>query len=229
MRKQASSPAAWDGCKRPCLLSCPSPLHPSRRMEPLAATEAAASAFRLAVQSPSAASVCSAVRWMMEGKPPAGPPGVPSRGLQPPLSPRAPGGGSVWCAPPLPGFPADRKGSAGPSRDCPARIRSAWDSPPAGAALMRSGRLIGVRSLPPPDHSVQGGSGRRPQATVAAFPFPHPPPHPSFVKRLPVAGSRRVLAPVMPPALRTAGVPPAAPPRPYLKRPPLRLDCFSTD
>ena len=56
-------------------------------------------------------------------------------------------------------------------------------------------------SLPPPDHSVQGGSGRGTQAKIAAFMFPHPPPHPSFVKRLPVAGSRRVLAPVMPPAM----------------------------
>lgn len=42
-----------------------------------------------------------------------------------------------------------RKGCAGCLRGCPARIRSAWDSPPAGAALMRSGRLFGVRSLRP--------------------------------------------------------------------------------
>ena len=158
--------------------------------------------------------VCLFSDQMMESKPPAGPSGVPSCGLQSALSPRAPGGGSVRCAPPSPRFPANRKGSAGLSRDCPARIRFAWDSPPAGAALMRSGRLIGVRSLPPPDHSGRGGSGRGTQATVAAFPFPHPTPLPSSVKRLPVAGSRRVLASVMPPAMWTAGVPPAALPRP---------------
>ena len=145
--------------------------------------------------------VCLFSDHLMESKPPAGPPAAPSRGLQSSLSLRSPEGGSVRCAPPLPGFLSDRKGSAGLSRECPARIRFAWDSPPAGAALMRSGRLIGVRSLPPPDHSGRGGSGRGTQATVAAFPFPHPPPHPSFVKRLPVAGSRRVLAPVMPPAM----------------------------
>lgn len=132
----------------------------------------------------------------------------------PPCPPR--GCSAVRSASPR--FPADRKGSAGPSRDCPVRIRSAWDSLPAGAALMRSGRLIGVRSLPPPDHSGLGGSRQGTQATVAAFPFSRPPPHQSSVKRLPVAGSRRVLAPVMPPAILEAGVPPAAPPRPLIAK-----------
>ena len=53
--------------------------------------------------------VCLFSDQMMEGKPLAGPSGVPSRVLQSSRSPRAPGGGSVRCAPPLPGFPRTGK------------------------------------------------------------------------------------------------------------------------
>ena len=107
--------------------------------------------------------VCLFSDHLMESKPPAGPPAAPSRGLQSSLSLRSPEGGSVRCAPPLPGFLSDRKGSAGLSRECPARIRFAWDSPPAGAALMRSGRLIGVRSLRriTPSRAAPGAERRR--------------------------------------------------------------------
>ena len=160
--------------------------------------------------------VCFFSRYPLVRNPPAGPSGVPSRVLQSSLSPRAPGGGSVRCAPPLPDCSCSGKAALALHGNA-LRVFA-----PLGIRLRRALRscapgvsLVFARSLPP-DHSVRGGSGRGTQATVAAFPFPHPPPLPSSVKRLPAAGSRRVLAPVMPPAMWTAGVPPAAPPRPLI-------------
>ena len=73
-----------------------------------------------------------------------------------------------------PRFPADRKGSAGPSWECPARIRFAWDSPPAGAALMRSGRLVGVRSLPPAGSLRPGRLRARNAGDGCRLPVPAP-------------------------------------------------------
>ena len=103
---------------------------------------------------------------------------------------------------PLTGMPCAnslRLGFASGGRCAHALQASHWCSLAPDAGSLRPGRL----------RARNAGDGCR-------LPVLGPPPHPSSVKRLPVAGSRRVLAPVMPPALWRAGVPPAAPPRPLI-------------
>ena len=98
----------WNGRKRPCLLSSPSasaPVAPHGT-----ACRHGSSGIGVPIcGSISFGGVCLFSDEMMEGKPPAGPPTVPSRVLHSSLSPRAPVGGSLRCAPPLPGCPCTGK------------------------------------------------------------------------------------------------------------------------